>query len=581
VNYLYQEILWNEHIDLLTGHIVDIQFMFTFNFFIISLNMKKIFLLFLLLFVYSLSLIAQGHFYKEQSGWLLKAEENTPLLTETVQRPVGIVKAIADDASYQGWKTVVSGRTDSLYAQPFKSPGIIMDFGEHLTGYVTLSLSSGKKTPDSPAKFKLTFGEMPCEMAVPFDPFPGTLSRAWMQDETITVETMPCTIEIPRRVSFRYMKIEVEAWPSYDFYISDITCRAQTSASVYPEPLPQTVPGKIKRIEEVALLTLKECMQTVYEDGPKRDRRLWIGDLYLESMGNNYSFRQFDLTKRCLYAVAGIAGPEGFLHANAFEKPTLHPQANQYLYEYSLLFNATLKDYLLASGDKQTAEDLWPVAKRQLEIVRRYINEKNILDFGRLQKEWWVFIDWKEGLYKEVAAQGVAIFALKETLILAEMLGKEKEIQDVPGLIKKMTSAVKKEYYDRKTGLFISQENPQVSYASQIWMVLSGVATVKEGRLALQKLQEISGVCRPGTPYLFHYYIQSLIDCGLEDKAREEMVNFWGGMIDKGADTFWEAYDPQDDFISPYNFYPLNSYCHAWSCTPVYFIRKYPRIFQQ
>jgi hypothetical protein len=23
----------------------------------------------------------------------------------------------------------------------------------------------------------------------------------------------------------------------------------------------------------------------------------------------------------------------------------------------------------------------------------------------------------------------------------------------------------------------------------------------------------------------------------------------------------------QDDFLSPYKFFPVNSYCHAWSCT--------------
>ena len=80
---------------------------------------------------------------------------------------------------------------------------------------------------------------------------------------------------------------------------------------------------------------------------------------------------------------------------------------------------------------------------------------------------------------------------------------------------------------------------------------------------------------------MYHYYIQSLIDCGMNLEAKEALVNYWGGMIAKGADTFWEAYDPTNDFISPYDFYPINSYCHAWSCTPVYFIRKYPEIFQK
>lgn len=52
------------------------------------------------------------------------------------------------------------------------------------------------------------------------------------------------------------------------------------------------------------------------------------------------------------------------------------------------------------------------------------------------------------------------------------------------------------------------------------------------------------------------------------------------GMVQKGADTFWEVYDPNNEFLSPYNFYQVNSYCHAWSCTPVYFVRKYQEIFQ-
>nr|WP_301847471.1 hypothetical protein [uncultured Parabacteroides sp.] len=52
-------------------------------------------------------------------------------------------------------------------------------------------------------------------------------------------------------------------------------------------------------------------------------------------------------------------------------------------------------------------------------------------------------------------------------------------------------------------------------------------------------------------------------------------------MVKRGADTFWEVYDPDNDYLSPYGFFVINSYCHAWSCTPVYFINKYPEIFQK
>ena len=112
-------------------------------------------------------------------------------------------------------------------------------------------------------------------------------------------------------------------------------------------------------------------------------------------------------------------------------------------------------------------------------------------------------------------------------------------------------------------------------------MILSEVATKTEGEKALSALHTTQNVCHTGTPYMYHYYIQSLINCGMNAEAKKALIDYWGGMIKKGADTFWEAYDPNNDFISPYYFYPMNSYCHAWSCTPVYFIRKYPEIFQK
>ncbi|MBA0900693.1 sugar hydrolase, partial [Escherichia coli] len=40
---------------------------------------------------------------------------------------------------------------------------------------------------------------------------------------------------------------------------------------------------QLKAIDDVAVRTLKNCMQEVFEDGPKRDRRLWLGDLRLQA----------------------------------------------------------------------------------------------------------------------------------------------------------------------------------------------------------------------------------------------------------------------------------------------------------
>lgn len=526
---------------------------------------------------------AQEDFYKAyRQGWLQKAEENKPELVITEKKPVRVINIVKDESAFQGWKAAPLSSINSFYSATFnKTQPTIIDFGEHITGYFTFSIAPANVTPDAPLRLKFTFGEVPSELAVAFEPYTGGLSRAWLQDEIVTVMTVPSTITIPRRLSFRYVKIELIASPSYDFHISSMKCDASTSAATAPHELPSSTDEIIKKIDKVGLTTLKECMQTVYEDGPKRDQRLWIGDLYLQAMANNYSFLQHDLTRRSLYLLAGLSHNNGYLHPCIYERPEPHGDARLFLLEYALLYNVTLKDYLEATNDKETILDLWPVAKKQLDIIYTYLQDNGLMDFERANKEWWIHIDWREALHKEVSLQGVSIFALQNTYELAKIIGKEHEMRNIQGIVKKMKAAAQKYYYDKKTGFFVGTSSKQISYASQIWMVLSGVASGKQAQTALTNLPSAQNVSLPGTPYLYHYYIQALINSGLHNTAKQELTNYWGGMIEKGADTFWEAYDPNNDFLSPYNFYAINSYCHAWSCTPTYFIRKYPEIFQK
>ncbi|MFV8341026.1 glycoside hydrolase [Flavobacterium sp. XS2P39] len=547
--------------------------------------MKKIYFSISLLSCLLLSgttLLAQDFYQKQRAGWLDIAEATKPKLIETVKRPVGIVSLVKDEKAYQGWKVVPKQPMDSLYTRSMKKQsGVVLDFGEHLTGFVTFKVEDMQRAADAALRLKFTFAEVPAEAALPFDPYNGQLSRAWLQDEIVTVSEVPTSITIPRRVAFRYVKIEVLGSSVYsDFKVSDISVNATTSVKEPAAPLAATTPELIKKIDQIGLNTLKECMQTVYEDGPKRDRRLWIGDLYLESLANIYSFKNHDLTKHCLYLLAGLSYEDGVAPSNVFERPTPHPQINP-LFDYALIYNVALKEYFVATGDKKTALDLWQVAKKQIEIPKKYIGADGMMDYERANKEWWLFFDWRDGLDKQAGLQGVVIWAYKNTYELAKMLGKENEVSELPALIEKMSKAAHKNLYDAKSGLFVSGKNKQISYCSQAWMVLSGVATKAEGAKALKKIATTENVVYPGAPYLYHYVIEAMIQVGMKKEAKDILTSYWGDMVNKGADTFWEVYDPKNDFLSPYNAFLVNSYCHAWSCTPVYFIRKYPEIFQK
>ena len=515
-----------------------------------------------------------------RTSWAMEAEQAMPELVKTVYRPLYLVEGVRDSSAYQGWRMRRSGELSDYYGVSLKQrPCVTVDFGKHITGRFSFRVRTLSRTQDAPLRLKFTFGEVPAEMNVPFDPFPGTLSRAWMQDEVITLEQIDCDVTLPRRISGRYMRVELLGGsPDFDFAMDDMWFTAESSAPQEAvTELPADTPEIIRKINDVSVETLRECMQTVYEDGPKRDHRLWAGDLYLESLANRHSFRNFSLTKRCLYLFASLAAEDGTVVSNIFEKPEPHPQYGSYCLTYCLLYNSTLLEYLKDTGDYETAEDLWIVARHQVEDALTYVGDDYVFDSSR--RPVWLFFDWREGLDADAPIQGAVIFALQQTYELAVMLGKESEVPHWPRIAEKMKKAAMKRYYDKSRGVFVSGPDSQVSVLGQTWMIKSGVVSGKQAQKAIQTALADDSTVMPGTPYATHYLVDAMLICGMYDQARDYLTDYWGGMVEKGADTFWEAYDPRNDYISPYNFHPLNSYCHAWSCTPVYFIHTWPEVF--
>ena len=278
-----------------------------------------------------------------RAAWLKEAAASMPELRRTEHHPLRIVRSVADSTAFQGWRMEPSEPIEALYASSLKQRRkVIVDMGEHMTGYFSLRVNHTGMPADAPIRLRITFAEVPAELNTPFDPYPGGLSRAWLQDETVTVMRLPATVRIERRVACRYVMIEVLAQSSFDFRVEDITLEAVTSASGEAPALAEGTDPMIRRIYDTGLKTLSECMQTVYEDGPKRDQRLWIGDLYLESLANACSFGNHALTRRCLYLLAALADEDGWLHATVYEYPQPEPQYNQHTMDYSLLYGVCL-----------------------------------------------------------------------------------------------------------------------------------------------------------------------------------------------------------------------------------------------
>lgn len=502
------------------------------------------------------------------------AEQLTPELYTTGVRPTRLVKMTADDEAFQGWRTEHAATIEEWKQTSYgKNDSFTLDFGDHQVGYLTLSVKPVGSPPDAPLKLKLIFGEMPCETAEPFESYEGWLSSSWLQEELVFVDILPAVIKLPRRYCFRYMKVIVmDTSRKYKVSFEDAVCLAVTSGDVTQiPPLPDRLPQDLKQMDQIGIKTLQDCMQTVFEDGPKRDRRLWIGDLRLQAQANYYTFRNFDLVKRCLYLFGGMTLGNGAVGACVFEKPQPHVD-DTLLYDYSLFFVATLFDYYEASGDKAALIELWPIAVKQLELGLDRLDERGIVVDD---PSWYCFTDWHPDLNKQAPAQAVLIYCLRKGLKLASILESAAEQAFLTGQIERTVQAAITHLWDAGKGYFVSGEDKQISWASQVWMALAEVHSPAQTKAMLERLFLEPPSIGMTTPYMYHHFIEALFESGNSELAIGQMRAYWGEMMQDGADCFWELYNPMDKKQSPYGSNLINSYCHAWSCTPTYFIRKY------
>ncbi len=270
---------------------------------------------------------------------------------------------------------------------------------------------------------------------------------------------------------------------------------------------------------------------------------------------------------------AGMTTEEGKIPANVFSRPENIPD-DTFLYEYSLFFISTLYDLNNAHPDAELVRELYPVCKRQMDLTLKMFDAD-----GKLitDESYPVFVDWSNDFSKDTAGQAETIYVLKQFIALAEIAG-EKDIASYREALGRISEYARKNLYDPSRKLFIAGDG-EYNIASQVWMVLAHVMSDDENQEILRTMiDELFPVRGIATPYMYHCIAEALFEGGLKDEAVKLVREYWGKMLELGADTFWEAFDPDKPEYSPYGSPIVNSYCHAWSCTPVYLISNYLRI---
>jgi alpha-L-rhamnosidase len=80
------------------------------------------------------------------------------------------------------------------------------------------------------------------------------------------------------------------------------------------------------------------------------------------------------------------------------------------------------------------------------------------------------------------------------------------------------------------------------------------------------------------TPYMRFYELEALSAMGEQAFVLKEIKSYWGGMLDLGATSFWEEYNPAKsgaEHLAMYGRKFGKSLCHAWGASPIYLLGKY------
>ena len=446
---------------------------------------------------------------------------------------------------------------------------LTIDLGNHYVGYFSFKLWYVDMYIDAPVTMSVRFCETKRELDDNYSDYKGALCKSWLQEDIINVD-FPGRYEMPRRYAARYIKISIINTPQRlslsEFYFNAVSSAEESALAEL-----DISDNELKTIDKISVNTLKNCMQRVFEDGPKRDRRLWIGDLRLEALTNYYTFQNYKLIKRCLYLFAAAdRNAFGFMPGYVYENP-IFVSGYWFIEDYNLMYVCSLCDYYDHTKDKDTFYDLYPVAKSIMDSMETILNDLGLVT----TRGGSAFVDWCPGLNKTTSLQGIYLYTLEHWLNVLETLDYGDSDIYRQRLINGRNASLK-HLYDDKINSFINEaDGHQYSVHSTVWMILGGVITGSKAKDALISALASTDSLKPFSPYMHHYVVEALVKLGEIDAAEQHIRRIWGGMAKLGANTFSEVYVPDDPDFSANGDRKIDSMCHAWSCTPSYFIRKY------
>ncbi len=313
---------------------------------------------------------------------------------------------------------------------------------------------------------------------------------------------------------------------------------------------------KIKKIWDLSSYTFHLNSREFFLDGIKRDRWVWSGDAYQSFMINRCLYNDPDITERTIIALLG--------------KPPYKTHINT-INDYSAYLIISVYEHWFATGNTEFVKNIYPNLKSLFDFIVSRLDENGL---SVKRKGDWVFIDWgvldKDGPH---CVEQILLWEVYSVMTkLSEIAGENEDFSECAEKLKKTVNSL---YWNDEKGAFIDTFESGKNFVSRqtnVFAVLFGFADEKQKESIIKNVFENKDLPEITTPYFKLYELLALCECGKIETAQNYILSYWGGMLDLGATSVWEAYDctkSGDEHLEMYGNLYGKSLCHAWGSGPV------------
>lgn len=365
-----------------------------------------------------------------------------------------------------------------------------------------------------------------------------------------------------RRLGCRYLEIKATK-PISLFYcgIREVSYPFIVKPYILKDPL-------LQRIYDVSLRTLKCCYHEHYEDCPWREQSFYMLDSRNQMLCGYDAFSNKE-TARSALALVGLDKRKDGLLSICY--PSAAPLC---IPSFCLHYFIAVDEYYQATHDLSLLEEVFPKLKEVMTTFLNNVKDDVLTNFKG--DEQWNFYEWSEGLdylspkiKQDVILNSYFLLALSHMDSICRALGKDSPYGEIR---KRMIPAIKKEFYDPLTSLFImAKEDPRPSILGNSLAILSGLSSAEESQIIISKMLTEEDSFLPMTLSMRCYYYDALlkVSAKYQDIVLEDIVDRYSKMLNEGATTFFETEKGWKDFDC------AGSLCHGWSATPIHYFRLF------